>query len=302
MNRTWKGGAAAALLLAAVGTAPARGADIPVSAPALKAAPTEFASWSGFYVGGAIGARWSHADTHVSSWTQTYLGPIVQDNIAACAVLRSPCINGPGLDATSFRASPYLGYNWQLDRHWVVGVEADWGWAKNSSTYVGQYYPMNFFLRTPPGNTFAVEARWDASARARLGYLVTPNVLLYATGGAGWMDVRTTSTCDASPTGFCPPGGLTPPVLAHSKTLSGFTAGGGLEAMLSRNWILRGEYRYAQFGTFSASDARVCTTVPSLVCGTQASEAASYDVKLRTHAAMFGIAYKFEPFSVVAKH
>src|SRR6185437_7604937 len=100
----------------------------------------------------------------------------------------------------------------------------------------GQYYPINFFTGTNLANTFSVETRWDASARARLGYLVMPNVLIYATGGAAWLDVKTTSNCDTGPIGGCQHGGLTPAVISQSKTLTGWTIGGGLEAMLTRNW------------------------------------------------------------------
>ena len=66
--------------------------------------------------------------------------------------------------------------------------------------------------------------------------------------------------------------------------------GAGIETMLWRNWIVRGEYRYADFGTISNTDTRTCTSpgcVPS-------SFAITDTLRLKTQTATFGIAYKFD--------
>jgi outer membrane immunogenic protein len=43
-------------------------------------------------------------------------------------------------------------------------------------------------------------------------------------------------------------------LFSHSQTqsawLPGWTVGGGLEWKLLQNWLLRGEYRYSDYGTF----------------------------------------------------
>jgi outer membrane immunogenic protein len=286
-------------LAAATLAAPAIGAagDLPIKAP-----PLEAVSWTGLYVGGGIGGRWSGSDVTVTSSTGNFLGGIVQNNVAACFAFRNPCFNGANFDGASSRVSPYIGYNWQVDHRWVVGLEADWGWAKQTGTLVGYHYPLNLF-NFNPNNSFSVQTRWDASARVRLGYLVIPNVLLYGTGGPAWLRVETTSNCDASAaTGFCFPGAFNPATISHARTLTGWTVGGGAEAIIWRNWIVRAEYRYAQFGTFNNTDNRTCGTVPSDSCGTESNEIVSYDTKVRTHTATFGIAYKFDAGSVVARY
>ena len=56
---------------------------------------------------------------------------------------------------------------------------------------------------------------WISSLRARLGYLILPNLMAYGTVGG-----------------------------AFSNTQGGWVAGGGLEWMIINNWLLRGEFLY----------------------------------------------------------
>ena len=73
------------------------------------------------------------------------------------------------------------------------------------------------------------------------------------------------------------------------------TIGTGIETMLWGNWFARGEYRYADFGTGSFSLSR--TGAPPDAGLT------NYDVRVRTHTALFGIAYKFgDAGAVIAKY
>jgi outer membrane immunogenic protein len=85
--------------------------------------------------------------------------------------------------------------------------------------------------------------------------LITPRLMVFATGGASWLRVQASALC-GSPfvIGWCigPPGptnvGSTSTV---SATVLGWTIGGGLEWMLTQNWLLRGEYRYADYQQFN---------------------------------------------------
>jgi outer membrane immunogenic protein len=76
-----------------------------------------------------------------------------------------------------------------------------------------------------------------SSLRARLGYLVTPNFMLYGTAGGalGKVDYAASNA-----------GGVVPyaTITAFSRTQGGWVAGGGLEWMITPNWLLRGEYLY----------------------------------------------------------
>jgi outer membrane immunogenic protein len=192
------------------------------------------------------------------------------------------------LNDTAFRFSPYAGWNLQVAPRLVVGVEGDWGFANKATTLSGVIYPNQF--SGIAADSFSVKTTWDASVRGRIGFLATPSVLAYATGGGAWLHVESTSTCNsASPS--CSIVGAAPAVITDSKTKTGWTVGGGLEAVLWSNWIARAEYRYADFGTITNTDVRTTAAGPRVI---------TYDLTVKTHTALFGLAYKFDWSSPVA--
>jgi outer membrane immunogenic protein len=273
--------AAAAALM--IGTASA--ADLAVKAPPL--APV-VASWTGFYIGASLGGRW--ADT-----TGNEIGVTINGNPQPCPV-GVPCVLSDQLRGAGFRVGGYLGYNWQVAPVWVIGLEADGAWADQTTTHLGMGLPgaINGFLVAGPGNppngpadSFSVATKWDASARVRAGYLVTPSTLLYVTGGAAWLNFRSTSSCALAPAGSCTPT-VSPLSITNETTKLGWTIGGGGEVRVSSNWFLRGEYRYADFGTTTYTN----TTVNSLPFG-QFVYLDTYSLHVRTHTGLVGISYKF---------
>jgi outer membrane immunogenic protein len=258
----------AALLAAFALAAPAWPADL---APLTKAPPLAASSWTGFYAGLGLGLRSTQADLTTTS--------VLQDGVARDlngAVLTQP------FDGTGFRINPYAGYNWQVAPHWVVGVEGDVGFGDQTTALPG--------FRSSPwagSSTFAVDSLsvktgWDASVRGRAGYLLTPSTLVYATGGLAWQHFDVTSVCVGA---TC--NDATPTSVSNSATKTGWTFGGGLETALWGNWLLRAEYRYADFGTAAFAIARTRTGAgPTLTVD-------NFDTKLRTHIASVGVAYKF---------
>jgi outer membrane immunogenic protein len=254
---------------------------------ALKAAPppAPVDSWTGFYLGVGVGERSSVVDSSITTATRTNLNLLTFFCTAA-----APCIPGESLDNTAFRVSPYVGYNWQVGSQWLVGIEGDYGWANRTRTVSGMEYPGGnapSFLATGLGDsTYSVKTSWDASARARLGMLPAPNVLLYVTGGAAWLHAAQTSVCGSSLGSNCVPAGFVPAVITDSTTRVGWTVGAGVETMLWGNWIARGEYRYGDFGTWSPSDTRTNLTFVSNLNVTDA-------IRIRTNTVTLGLAYKF---------
>jgi opacity protein-like surface antigen len=89
-------------------------------------------------------------------------------------------------------------------------------------------------------------------------------------------------------------GTLGPASISQSDTRIGWTIGGGAEWMLSPNWLVRAEYRYADFGTANFTDVRTCTgCTPN---GFQATPlVVSNALRVVTHTATVGLAYKFGP-------
>jgi outer membrane immunogenic protein len=257
---------AALAAVAVVGFASvASAADMPMKA-APMVAPVAAYNWTGFYVGGDVGARWSSAQ-----WTTLNFG---NGNPAPSAV-----DNGVNLNKTSFRVGGYTGYNWMFAPAWLAGLEADIGWAGGTATHTPFPGASVFEAGTGTGTDFVnVKLGWDGSVRGRLGYLVAPNWLVYGTGGVAWQQINTSATCNGGGNSYCSLG-----VFSDSSTVTkvGWTVGGGVETMLWGNWIGRAQYRYADFGSVSN------TFPPALATGFNAS------VRVRTNTAVLGLAYKF---------
>jgi outer membrane immunogenic protein len=184
--------------------------------------------------------------------------------------------------------------NWQVAPQWVLGVEGDVGFASQTTAFPGFIFGPHRF--NDAANSLAIKTAWDASARGRLGFLVTPTTLIYATGGAAWQHFDVTSSCTSAVS--CVVGnGFTPAVITSSTTKVGWTIGGGVETALWSHWFARAEYRYADFGS-SAFTVTRSSTIPA-----ENPTVENFNVALRTHTATFGLAYKFDwGNSVVAKY
>jgi outer membrane immunogenic protein len=261
------------------------GGSSPMAAMAyVPPAPAAATSWEGIYAGLGFGARSTQADATVSS----FIFGGINSFAAACDFFNSfngGCVTGAPLNGTTYRINPYAGYNWQVAPQWVLGIEGDWGFADQKTTLAGMSYPLSGVLTGRASDSFSVRTKWDASLRARAGYVATPSVLVYATGGAAVTRIESTSTCGTAINAFCQPNVVDGPlVITNSKTRFGWTAGGGLETMLASNWLARAEYRYADFGTYSSTDVR-----PGAF-----GKTVGYDVHVRTHTALLGVAYKFD--------
>lgn len=260
----------------------------PVSAADLQGAPVYKAAaavpvydWSGFYVGGSVGGRWDSSD-----WTTTGLssqnGP------------PRPLDNPARLSQGSARIGLHAGVNWQISPRWVTGIEGDIAWADSKARNNGM--PGTRFPADDPGGDVAsVRDRWDASLRARLGYLVTPGALLYATGGIAWLNQEAGYTCGPN-SPWCSGSNInTLRTDTVSRTSLGWTVGGGLEWMLGGNWLLRGEYRYSEYERWHGA---LMTTGGAAI----GSDDVAFDIKTRTHTALIGLSYKFGSPTVVAKY
>jgi outer membrane immunogenic protein len=244
-------------------------AAVPVLLP-VKATPVPVLSWSGPYLGLGLGLRASRSDATTTSVTQ---GGRPVD-------LTNDAISEPS-NGSAFRAAPYLGWNWQVAPKWVVGVEGDVGFADQTTTLSGFPFGPDVSFSGNAADGFATKTSWDASARARLGYLVTPSTLVYAAGGAAWQHFEVTSTC-----GVC---GFTPAVLTNSATRAAATIGAGFETALWGHWLLRGDYRYADFGdsrfTLIRSNPSFALVNPTVV---------NFIASMRTQTATLGLAYKLD--------
>jgi Outer membrane protein beta-barrel domain len=126
------------------------------------------------------------------------------------------------------------------------------------------------------GAALSTRATWDASARGRAGYLITPWTLVYITGGPAWLHIESTATCGIA---ICGGPGV---AFNNSSNRLGWTLGGGIETRLWGSWFGRAEYRYSDYGDVTYTNANAALGIT-----------ATYDERIRTHIALFGLAYKF---------
>lgn len=250
-------GVAAAALLAT----PAMAADLPVKAPALVAPAAP--SWNGLYVGVGLGDRWG-----TTQWTTTQADFITPKPIDTS----SP----HDFNQNSFYFSGYVGYNFQFG-NWITGVEGDLGGGNSEDTLNG-FPGLNINFPPTPTDTSSVKLKWDGSIRGRLGYLIMPTVLVYATGGWAFQNINSAASCTTN-TGWC--NGVNVQSTSINQTLNGWTIGGGMEVMLVPNWLLRLEGRYSDFGTHTNTYLNVA---PDLIRA---------DLRTTTGIMRVGVAYKF---------
>ncbi len=182
-------------------------------------------TWSGYYLGAHAGYGWAR-------------DPF--DNLMVNFVPLN------GIDSRGFVGGFQVGANWQSGP-FVGGLEIDLsgtdikGSTSNSTSANGII----------DQGTQTDKLDWVGSARARLGYLVTPDVLLYGTGGPGWARMVTDQEGVSTIVGF------PPPTATSSVTpvwMFGWVAGAGVEARLwNTNWLARLEYLHYDFGEGSSS-------------------------------------------------
>jgi len=175
----------------------AMAADIIRPPPAAKpvVVVTRAYDWSGHYIGIQGGWDRNHATTSAG-------GGATAD------------ING-GLFGI------YGGWNFQHAGNFVFGIDASINWDNASGN-------VNGF----PG--YHGEVDWKAFLRARAG-IALDRVLLYATGGATWADLKLVGPgC-----GTC-----------GNPMATGWTAGAGAEFAVHNNWTMRLDWAYSKYGNF----------------------------------------------------
>ncbi len=105
-----------------------------------------------------------------------------------------------------------------------------------------------------PGSltNFAESVNWLSSVRGRLGWLWTPNLMLYGTGGVAWENVHYSANAFNGVAGGA---GSYNANVDFTTTNSGWVAGVGIEWLISNNnanvwwnnWTLRTEWLHYQF-------------------------------------------------------
>jgi outer membrane immunogenic protein len=196
-------------------------------------------NWTGFYIGTNGGWIGSTENTITNTGTDTRVGGLG-------ALLGAGTIPGSiSVSHSGFIGGGQIGYNWQWTPSWVVGLEADFdGLANPDSTVIAAFPGSAIFVPHQTGYTRALDDL--GTVRARLGYLSSPSILWYATGGFayGQTKLQTAFACAT-----CAPPANTSILTSNVNT--GWTVGAGVEWMFAPAWSLKAEYLYVDLGSIS---------------------------------------------------
>jgi len=202
-------------------------------------------NWTGFYLGAQIGYGWGLNDGSLTYATPGGLAG--QSNLGSSAIISGGGSSRNG-DAIGVIGGVHLGYNKQFDK-WVVGLE-----GSLDPTLMGRAP----FINVPdtaaanatgaPGigvsATGAIWSRIQGSVRARAGYAYD-RMLFYGTGGLALGEFGSNfQLYGIDNTTFAPFYAAD----QRSATRLGWTVGGGVEYAVNPHWVVRGEYRYTDFG------------------------------------------------------
>jgi outer membrane immunogenic protein len=201
----------------------------PEPAPAPAASP----NYTGFYAGLNGGGGFENT---------------INNGVTSCSsVFFVWCSLVPGQLNTrpsGFIGGGQIGYNWQSGLY-VWGVETDFQGAdiRGSATVT------NYSTAFPADSVTAAGSQkidWFGTFRGRLGWTPTPPLLIYATGGLAYGQVKTNVSFAGAGTGV-----FGASAVAKTDTRAGWTVGGGAEWMFAPQWSIKAEYLYYDLGTDS---------------------------------------------------
>ena len=193
----------------------------PGSAGSFKDAYAPADSWTGFYLGVNGGYGWSASSDRFAYPPYDNGRTIV------------PAFGG--IDPKGGFGGGQIGYNWQgvlQNPRLVLGLEADIQSADISAGGADA---------DAPPTTWKSSVDWFGTVRGRLGYAFD-GVLIYATGGFAYGDVKNSAAMPATHTR---PNEI---VFQSGGAATGYAAGGGVEYKIAPAWSLKGEYQYIDLG------------------------------------------------------
>src|SRR5258708_20761521 len=219
-------------------------------------------NWTGFYIGGNVGYGWGDTNTDA--------------NFLPSAALFGANNASLGVNSRGVIGGVQLGYNVQIGIT-VLGFETDIQGAGISGSATKQ--PTDNSGALIPGASIVTDQKlsWFGTSRARLGFTVTPELLLYGTGGAAYGQPKTAANAHFA-LDFDDPAAL-------SQTKLGWTAGAGTEWMFARNWSAKFEYLYVDLGSESAIGSFAPPADPKFKVG--------YTWNFRENIARVGVNYHF---------
>jgi outer membrane immunogenic protein len=104
-------------------------------------------------------------------------------SIPAAARLAAPVHRRRRSTSTVPSAVYRLGYNWQSNQDWLLGIETDFNWSRIKGTGTDSLLIAPGLFPGPSSFVANKNVEWFGTVRSRLGFLPTTNLLVYGTAG-----------------------------------------------------------------------------------------------------------------------
>jgi outer membrane immunogenic protein len=221
-------------------------------------------SWTGFYIGGNIGAGWG-----TTQYEQPIPLGIVAPGAAALVSEGSNTVNG-------LLGGGQAGYNYQWGST-VWGIEFQ-GEGANVKGQGSCGIVALFNCNTKVDGILTLAGRFG---------LTWDHTMLYVKGGGAWAhDQYNVNLLGLQ---VAVPGVITIGPASASEWRSGWMIGAGVEQAIAGNWSAKIEYDYMDFGTKS----ELLTTVTSPAVPAINGLLNNFNVTQQVHLIKFGVNYRF---------
>lgn len=210
-------------------------------------------NWTGLHVGLSGGYGWA------SSGVTALPGDALTQSLSFGQPVVPPV--SASLNANGGLGGGQVGYDWQFSGRGVVGVEADIAAASLKSS---ASTPLMLFGTQPATFDVSRNIDWFGTVRGRVGFLASPDLLIFATGGFAYGRVSESASVSLPPgasnsignfgyafacgptygLGSCFAG-------SSSRIATGWTAGIGGEKRFTQNISLKVEYLHVDLGSSS---------------------------------------------------
>ncbi len=224
------------------------------SGPLARPRGDEPRRWDGVYAGLNVGYAWNTAAAISMAGAPVAVGPGVNrsGNFVGTSALAATGQVVPA--ANGYVGGAQVGYNALMGRL-ALGAEADFDGAgvrgrasttgaATATTTAGGSDPVLSAAEAEKG------VDWLATLRARAGYLATPGLLAYGTAGLAIGGVNAQTILNQQWAGTVGSTFITSGAVGdYAGTRVGWTAGAGLEWMLTSDFSLKAEYLYYDLGS-----------------------------------------------------
>jgi len=260
----------------------------PASAEQGQTTPMASPSWTGFHIGLDVGYVWD-PNVYTAAYpviagidmlqTDYFLGSYSGITHGGASALSATGTSRPNVNG--FLGGGQVGYDYQFGARFVVGIEGDIQGASAHGHGAFTGLASTTFFDEASCNPASPEGKictdvvgssvqnqksidWLGTVRGRFGYLVTPTLLVYGTGGLayGGVTARTSITQQWGGNEYGP-SFISPGAAGNiSETRVGWTLGGGLEWLFLQNWSVKVEYLYYDLGNVQFASSPLTTIFP----------------------------------------